>query len=55
MRRKESEMSREIDIEDFDVWQDERSRITADAATYKMIRDIAVDFANAMLKKTSGA
>ena len=40
-----------IDIEDFDAWQDEHRHITADKQTYQMLRDIAVNFANAMMAK----
>lgn len=39
-----------IDIEDFDVWQDEHHHVTADKQTYQMLRDIAVNFANSQLK-----
>lgn len=46
-------MPKEIDIEDFDAWQDEFHHVTADKQTYQMLRDIAVNFANAMLKKAA--
>jgi len=42
-----------LDIEDFDVWQDEHHHVTADKQTYQMLRDIAVNFANAMLDKSA--
>jgi len=48
-------MNKEVDIEDFDVWQDEHHRMTADKETYQMVRAIAVDFSNAMFSNSRSA